>query len=525
MDPTSVDNDDKSVPSTNDGGTNSAKDGGGCGGKDSNNVNDKPIMKGNEEAASNLTASSRKRKAQTNDEVKDTQVSDKDGSNNGDNCEDDTGASTTKKSKGTASADNISATVPPAAASTTDALAPTAEGHTKANNDRKSKPITSTKTSLSKIISARTIEANAAAAVAAARVAKHVPIVDQNIIEPPIISFRNGGVGGGCATVEFPLSNIQQYLICNLCLGYYKDPHTLTDCLHTFCKSCLFYSIACGCHECPTCKVYIGKDPLKVSILDHSLQELIDRIILPKEMITNELHEETTFYENRKIRLKPEYTTKLHEQEGSSDDRDKPTGGATTSPTNSSSRRHKSSSTGGVGGSSSLSSPTSEKSTKLRKSQQDHHGSTISDDTVDDTLEFTLMPEIVSNYHHNSTDRSFWTGGGGLSSLPPLDRPCLRVSGKMRMYQLKKYLLQKLNLTTTLTNSNTNNDDDDNIGATPPLVMSSSSIPPQPMSTNMTMTNDDTNNTNNHDSSAVRTILQLYSLWSFFVYNITKPLL
>ena len=95
------------------------------------------------------------------------------------------------------------------------------------------------------------------------------PEEDLDEVDPkhaPIIS--NDGM------VEFSLAGIQKHLICGLCSGYYKDPYTITDCLHTFCKSCLFYSVASGCHECPLCNVYLGSDPLKVAVLDHGMQDV-----------------------------------------------------------------------------------------------------------------------------------------------------------------------------------------------------------------------------------------------------------
>jgi hypothetical protein len=109
--------------------------------------------------------------------------------------------------------------------------------------------------------------------------------------------------------VEFPLSNIHKYLICGLCSGYYRDPYTITECLHTFCKSCLFYSIACGCHECPDCKVFLGNDPFKVAVLDHALQELVDRIVFP-EITKEEDEQEQAFYAKQGIPLKPEHAHK-----------------------------------------------------------------------------------------------------------------------------------------------------------------------------------------------------------------------
>ena len=74
--------------------------------------------------------------------------------------------------------------------------------------------------------------------------------------------------------IEFSLSAIHKHLICGLCSGYYKDPYTITDCLHTFCKSCLYYAVACGCFECPDCNGYLGTDPSKVAVLDHSMQDV-----------------------------------------------------------------------------------------------------------------------------------------------------------------------------------------------------------------------------------------------------------
>ena len=116
--------------------------------------------------------------------------------------------------------------------------------------------------------------------------------------EGPVI-FSNG-------MVEFSLASINSHLICGLCGGYYKDPYTITECLHTFCKSCLFYAVACGCHECPDCEVYLGNDPLKVAVLDHALQHLLDHIIFP-DVVKEEEAQERAFYASRAIRLKPEY--------------------------------------------------------------------------------------------------------------------------------------------------------------------------------------------------------------------------
>lgn len=187
----------------------------------------------------------------------------------------------------------------------------------------------------------------------------------------PIIS--NDGM------VEFSLAGIQKHLICGLCSGYYKDPYTITDCLHTFCKSCLFYSVASGCHECPLCNVYLGSDPLKVAVLDHSMQDLLDRIVFPG-LAREEEEAEKEFYAERGIQLKPEFAEKDEN-----------------------------------------------KSMGLNFSNEPPNTS----HSKDDELECTLMPEITST---------------GNDDLPPLDRPCLRISSKFQMSSLKKYISQQIGL-------------------------------------------------------------------------------
>lgn len=57
---------------------------------------------------------------------------------------------------------------------------------------------------------------------------------------------------GGVDAVDFPLSNIKDHLICPLCKGYFRDPYTVADCLHSFCRSCLILTFRLGHRRCPT---------------------------------------------------------------------------------------------------------------------------------------------------------------------------------------------------------------------------------------------------------------------------------
>ena len=56
----------------------------------------------------------------------------------------------------------------------------------------------------------------------------------------------------GIDAVDFPVSNLRNHLICPLCKGYFRDPYTVADCLHSFCRSCLILTFRLGHRRCPT---------------------------------------------------------------------------------------------------------------------------------------------------------------------------------------------------------------------------------------------------------------------------------
>ena len=44
--------------------------------------------------------------------------------------------------------------------------------------------------------------------------------------------------------VVFQTKIMNEHLICSLCMGYLRDAMTVTECLHTFCKSCIHQHFA-----------------------------------------------------------------------------------------------------------------------------------------------------------------------------------------------------------------------------------------------------------------------------------------
>jgi hypothetical protein len=55
--------------------------------------------------------------------------------------------------------------------------------------------------------------------------------------------------------VRLKLDDLNPHLVCRICSGYFRGAHTITECLHTFCKSCLLKEFDKGLRSCPHCKV------------------------------------------------------------------------------------------------------------------------------------------------------------------------------------------------------------------------------------------------------------------------------
>lgn len=86
-------------------------------------------------------------------------------------------------------------------------------------------------------------------------------------------------------TVSIDVSALNELLVCKLCSGYYRDAHTISECLHTFCKNCIskhFYeNTARGNVTCPDCQVTISTtipSAFTKLIYDRNLQSIVDKI-------------------------------------------------------------------------------------------------------------------------------------------------------------------------------------------------------------------------------------------------------
>uniref|UniRef100_A0A8C5IF67 RING-type domain-containing protein n=1 Tax=Junco hyemalis TaxID=40217 RepID=A0A8C5IF67_JUNHY len=79
------------------------------------------------------------------------------------------------------------------------------------------------------------------------------------------------------------LAELTPYILCSICKGYFIDATTITECLHTFCKSCIvrhfYYS-----NRCPKCNIVVHQtQPLYNIRLDRQLQDIVYKLVVNLE--------------------------------------------------------------------------------------------------------------------------------------------------------------------------------------------------------------------------------------------------
>ncbi|XP_076017086.1 polycomb group RING finger protein 6 [Genypterus blacodes] len=100
---------------------------------------------------------------------------------------------------------------------------------------------------------------------------------------------------------RLPLNQFYPYIRCGLCCGFLIDATTITECLHTFCKSCIvkhfFYS-----NRCPTCSIVVHQtQPLYNVRPDRQLQDIVYKMIPFLEELERE--QMCKFYKQRGLEV------------------------------------------------------------------------------------------------------------------------------------------------------------------------------------------------------------------------------
>ncbi|KGN56915.1 E3 ubiquitin protein ligase DRIP2 [Cucumis sativus] len=81
------------------------------------------------------------------------------------------------------------------------------------------------------------------------------------------------------ATVKLPTEKLMGCLTCPLCHNLFTNATTISECLHTFCRDCIYEKIAEEELEgCPVCNTNLGGVPLEKLRADHTMDDLREKI-------------------------------------------------------------------------------------------------------------------------------------------------------------------------------------------------------------------------------------------------------
>ncbi|KAG5899251.1 hypothetical protein JTB14_035429 [Gonioctena quinquepunctata] len=93
------------------------------------------------------------------------------------------------------------------------------------------------------------------------------------------------------------LNTLNSHITCEICRGYLIDATTVTECLHTFCKSCLVKHLEEN-NTCPTCSIVIHQShPLQYISFDRTMQDIVYKLV--PDLQKDEMNREKEFYRQR----------------------------------------------------------------------------------------------------------------------------------------------------------------------------------------------------------------------------------
>ncbi|KAL6030635.1 hypothetical protein STEG23_016689 [Scotinomys teguina] len=79
--------------------------------------------------------------------------------------------------------------------------------------------------------------------------------------------------------VRVRIKDLNEHIVCCLCAGYFVDATTITECLHTFCKSCIVKYLQTSKY-CPMCNIKIHEtQPLLNLKLDRVMQDIVYKLV------------------------------------------------------------------------------------------------------------------------------------------------------------------------------------------------------------------------------------------------------
>ncbi|XP_014438804.1 polycomb group RING finger protein 6 [Tupaia chinensis] len=150
------------------------------------------------------------------------------------------------------------------------------------------------------------------------------PIIYPQGLGDPAAEAETGNREEGGTQRLINLSELTPYILCSICKGYLIDATTITECLHTFCKSCIvrhfYYS-----NRCPKCNIVVhqtqplynirgflplgawihsgveGTETKTLKRLDRQLQDIVYKLVINlEEREKNQMHD---FYKERGLEV------------------------------------------------------------------------------------------------------------------------------------------------------------------------------------------------------------------------------
>ena len=95
------------------------------------------------------------------------------------------------------------------------------------------------------------------------------------------------------------LRDVNNFITCYLCNGYLIDATTITECLHTFCKTCIVKYLEDNT-DCPIChQVLHQSHPLLYISHDRTLQAIVYKLVANLE--NNEIERQVKYYNENKL--------------------------------------------------------------------------------------------------------------------------------------------------------------------------------------------------------------------------------
>lgn len=111
------------------------------------------------------------------------------------------------------------------------------------------------------------------------------------------------------------LSDLNSHISCDICKGYLIDATAVTECLHTFCKSCIVKRLELeDGKNCPTCDVVIHRsNPLLGIRPDRTMQDIVFKLV--PNLQRDEENREEIFFQLRGLPC-PRLVQKKSQEDG-----------------------------------------------------------------------------------------------------------------------------------------------------------------------------------------------------------------